>query len=71
MTRLTALGLDRLGMLRIGDRVTTSLGAGVVQGFEMLHSDRLRRAIVRLDDPERWAIKDAGDPAFFFDEVQR
>lgn len=53
-------------MIFEGKRVQTPLGAGLVVGKESFYGGNLQRALVRLDDPSRWAFGNQTDVAAFF-----
>ena len=66
---------------KVGERVTTPLGAGTVVSFEHFddegmslepsNTDQGRRVVVKLDDPTRWAAHAThGNPYMFRSEIQ-
>ena len=54
-------------MISKGTRVMTPLGSGEVVGEESFYEGKTWRALVRLDDPGRWAFGDKTDVAAFFE----
>jgi hypothetical protein len=54
-------------MISIGTRVITQFGSGEVVGEESFYGGRLWRALVRLDDPSKWAFGNETDIAAFFE----
>lgn len=50
----------------VGKRVGTPLGQGLVVGIESFYDGKLQRALVKLDDPSRWAFGKESDVAAFF-----
>ena len=68
-------------MFTINDRVKTIFGCGTVIAFEVIGKRTTYivtvmetnktpyRYIVKLDDPDKWSIKDC-DPAFFKEQLE-
>lgn len=56
-------------MIAIGKRVETPLGGGVIVGEESFYGGSTWRAVVRLDDQDRWFGGNGGDPLFFEREI--
>ena len=54
-------------MISNGTMVMTPIGSGEVVGEESFYGGKLWRALVRLDDPSRWAFGNEKDVAAFFE----